>query len=66
MLDRIVAWLSLRIFKVLEAAALMAMFGATFSLKLLILEDKEERASSMERVWDSRRDILMDGTGLWG
>jgi hypothetical protein len=37
-------------FKVLEAAALMAMFGATFSLKLLMLEDKEERASSMERV----------------
>ena len=35
-------------FKVLEAA-LIAMFGAMFSLKLLILEEKE-RESSIERV----------------
>jgi hypothetical protein len=45
---RIVTWESLRMFKVLEAA-LIAMFGAMFSLKLLILEEKE-RESSIERV----------------
>jgi hypothetical protein len=43
-----VAWESLRIFRVLEAA-LIAMLGAMFSLKLLMLEEKE-RVSSIERV----------------
>jgi hypothetical protein len=45
---RMVAWESLRIFRVLEAA-LIAMLGAIFSLKLLMLEEKE-RVSSIERV----------------
>jgi hypothetical protein len=45
---RMVAWESLRIFRVLEAA-LIAMLGAMFSLKLLMLEEKE-RVSSIERV----------------
>ena len=49
-------------FKVLEAA-LIAMFGAMFSLKLLIL-DENERESSIERVWESLRDILTEGNGL--
>ena len=57
-----VAWESLRMFKVLEAA-LIAMFGAMFSLKLLIL-DENERESSIERVWESLRDILTEGNGL--
>ncbi len=43
-----VAWESLRMFEVLEAA-LIAMLGAMFSLKLLMLEDKD-RESSIERV----------------
>ena len=43
-----VAWESLRIFRVLEAE-LIAMLGAMFSLKLLIL-DENERVSSIERV----------------
>lgn len=58
-----VAWESLRMFKVLEAA-LIAMLGAMFSLKLLMLEDKE-RESSIERVWESLRDIFTEGNGLW-
>jgi hypothetical protein len=45
---RMVAWESLRIFRVLEAA-LIAMLGAMFSLKLLMLEENE-RVSSIERV----------------
>jgi hypothetical protein len=59
---RMVAWESFRMLRVLEAA-LIAMLGAMFSLKLLILELKE-RVSSIERVCESRREIFTEGNGL--
>jgi hypothetical protein len=59
---RMVACESFRMLRVLEAA-LIAMLGAMFSLKLLILELKE-RVSSIERVCESLREIFTEGNGL--